>query len=261
MLMRLCGLIGLIALPALAQTGEPTRLTLNPSGSEPSASMPRSRPAPAPATANVANPKAGQAVAGDGSAGRGASGQEGVAADDGNFVKSLTQTAMADVALAKVAELKARRWDVKDLAKRMAADHEKANQQLGNIARKLKITVPGAIDDRRKAGQGRLEQVSAEDFDAAYLIGQLHSYRRTIVLLERHVWAGESPELRRVASWRLPQIREFVRQAETIWSDLPRPRVASAAAKPTFSGQSQRALSPPSSPRKGAGTEAAAPKE
>jgi predicted outer membrane protein len=259
MLIRLCCMLGVLALPALAQTG--TSQTLAPQTPATAVSAPQALGSPvsapqvlapqslaphsiapnpgkveaAPSAAPVSN-KRGRAPTGSAAAGP---------SDDRNFIKALAEASLADTALAKAAETKSNRYEVKSFAQQMAKDQAGVTKRLGEFAGQAKVSLPAQLDDRRKSSQAKIEQASAQNFDAAYMASQIQSLRRAAVLCERHALAGENLALRKFASSRLPVIRQLLRQAESISSGVSNSVVASAAPRQTSSGSADLALGSP----------------
>ena len=71
--------------------------------------------------------------------------------DDEEFMKEAAQGGMAEVKLGELAATKAQNPDVKAFAKKMVADHGKANAELKTLAGKKTFTLPTDVnEDTRK---------------------------------------------------------------------------------------------------------------
>src|SRR6201996_9399496 len=88
---------------------------------------------------------------------------------DAKFATAALAGGMTEVALSKLATQKATDQKIKDFAAMMVTDHTKAGQQLEDIARKLRIDLPNALDNDGQKKLGDLTAKSGADFDKAYV--------------------------------------------------------------------------------------------
>ena len=65
-----------------------------------------------------------------------------MAATSDDFVDAATEAGIAEVVTGNLALEKSQNAEIKTFAQQMVTDHTKANQKLGDIARKLDIKVP-----------------------------------------------------------------------------------------------------------------------
>lgn len=77
---------------------------------------------------------------------------QALAASSDDFVEAATEAGIAEVVTGKLAQEKSQNTEIKTFAQQMVTDHTQANQKLGDIARKLDISVPdeAAITDKVK---------------------------------------------------------------------------------------------------------------
>lgn len=75
-----------------------------------------------------------------------------MAASSDDFVDAATEAGIAEVVTGNLAMQKSQNADIKAFAQQMVTDHTKANQQLGDVARKHDISVPdeAALTDKVK---------------------------------------------------------------------------------------------------------------
>ena len=67
---------------------------------------------------------------------------QAMAASSDDFVEAATEAGIAEVVTGKLALEKTQNAEIKTFAQQMVTDHTQANQKLGDIARKLDISVP-----------------------------------------------------------------------------------------------------------------------
>lgn len=77
---------------------------------------------------------------------------QAMAATSDDFVDAATEAGIAEVVTGKLAQEKSQNAEIKTFAQQMVTDHTQANQKLGDIARKLDISVPdeAAMTDKIK---------------------------------------------------------------------------------------------------------------
>jgi putative membrane protein len=126
--------------------------------------------------------------------------------NDRLFVYEATIGGNAEVEFGHLPEQKGRSPAVKDFAHQMVADHSKANQQLAQLAQAGNIPQPRELDEEHKAMLSRLQQLSAAEFDLAYIRGQIGDHQKTAQLFEWEIGSGQDPQLKGFASQILPTV-------------------------------------------------------
>src|SRR5437588_8898549 len=90
-------------------------------------------------------------------------------AADRTFVRKAAKGGLAEVELDKLATEKASSDEVKKFGQRMVDDHSKANDQLKQLAQQKGVDLPTQPDAKDQATKKRLEKLSGEQFDKAYM--------------------------------------------------------------------------------------------
>src|SRR5215217_4760244 len=80
--------------------------------------------------------------------------------DDHSFIVNASRANLAEVAAGKLALRKSDDADIRAYARRMIADHTKAQAELAGLARAWKTTVPKAPSALQKREAARLESLS-----------------------------------------------------------------------------------------------------
>src|SRR5947209_10188655 len=93
----------------------------------------------------------------------------GLSASDKTFIKKAAEGGLAEVQLGQLAAEKASSPDVKQFGQRMVDDHTKANDQLKQVASQKGVTIPDKLSAKDEATKARLEKLSGESFDHAYM--------------------------------------------------------------------------------------------
>lgn len=88
---------------------------------------------------------------------------------DRHILEQLAQANMAEVAAGKIALDKASKPEVKHFAQQMVDDHTKGLQAVQDVARSKNVTLPSEPDARHRKIAERLNGLSGDAFDRAYL--------------------------------------------------------------------------------------------
>ena len=135
---------------------------------------------------------------------------------DQAFVKEAAQGGMAEVELGQLAQEKASSPDVKQFGERMVTDHQKANEQLKQIASQKGMQLPAEPSAKDKATKEKLSKLSGEQFDKAYMADMVKDHKKDVAAFKRESNAGQDPAIKEFASQTLPTLEDHLKQAETI---------------------------------------------
>ncbi len=135
---------------------------------------------------------------------------------DQNFVTQAAQDGMGEVAIVKVAEQKATDPQVKNLAKKLLDDHNKADDQLKDIASKQDITLPSDMSQQDKDRVDRLSKLSGKQFDQAFLKEQVKDHQKDIQAFQNEANNGQDPQLKQWAQNKLSVLRDHLQMAQKL---------------------------------------------
>jgi putative membrane protein len=127
---------------------------------------------------------------------------------------------MAEVELAKLAAQRAQSEKVKQFARMMQDDHGKANNQLGDLAKKANVPLPNELSPDQKAMHDELARTQGAQFDTAYMQVQLVEHQKTVLLMEWEISFGQDADLQRFAAAMLPSVLRHLQVAQDIMSEL-----------------------------------------
>lgn len=135
------------------------------------------------------------------------------ASDD--FVDAATESGIAEVVTGNLAQQKSQSADVKTFAQQMVTDHTKANQKLGDIARKLDISVPdeAALTDKVKK---MILEWRDESFDKSYINNQVDAHEKAVELFKKEASSSDKAELKAFASETLPTLEKHLEHAKQL---------------------------------------------
>ena len=140
----------------------------------------------------------------------------GTPMSDWDFVNKAAQGGMAEVELGQLAQQKATNPQVKQFAEHMVNDHSKANDQLKQLAEQKNMSLPHDLDNRAELTKARLEQLSGEKFDRAYMRSMVKDHTNDVAEFQLASKNATDPAIKNFASETLPTLREHLKEAEKI---------------------------------------------
>jgi len=131
------------------------------------------------------------------------------------FIKNAGKGGTVEVDLAKLAETKATRDDVKAFAKMIEDDHTKANSELMAIAKSKNVTVSPDPTPTQKATKTKLEGLTGAAFDSSYIKAMVEDHTKDI---REFTTATKStdPDVKAFAEKTLPTLKHHLEEAQKL---------------------------------------------
>ncbi len=129
------------------------------------------------------------------------------------FVEHAASGGMFEVESAKLALQKDLREPVRELAQRIQTDHQKANQELKQIAQEMNLKVPEQMNAEHQRMLSKLQGASGDSFERTFLELQQQAHREAIELFERAKSGLPDSKLATFAGNKLPTLREHLEMA------------------------------------------------
>jgi putative membrane protein len=150
------------------------------------------------------------------------SGHPGMHANDADrlFIKEASIGGMAEIEAGKLAQQRAQRPQVKDFARRMVADHTKANESLGSLEKTAKTAAHKDLDMDHKVMRAQLSALDGAAFDQAYVRAQVMDHQKTAQLLEWEIGSGQSDAVKAYAKATLPVVLDHLQHAQRLLTEL-----------------------------------------
>jgi putative membrane protein len=138
------------------------------------------------------------------------------------FVEKAGTSGLAEVEMGEIGAQKAKNGQVEAFAKRMVADHMKANQELLTVSKGKGGQVPSSRTDMHKATVEKFQQQDAgKNFDRDYMKQMVEDHKAAVELFETAADDEKLDlDLRSYAKRTLPTLRDHLKQAQTIESKL-----------------------------------------
>ncbi len=154
----------------------------------------------------------------NGNASTEANGSSSVSAKDKTFMKKAAQGGLEEVELGKMVASKAKSDDVKQFAQRMVDDHKKANDQLKSLAQQKGITLPTQMDAKGQALKSRLEKLSGDQLDKAYMKEMVQDHAKDVQEFKTASQTAKDSDVKSFASQTLPTLQDHLKQAKEVAS-------------------------------------------
>lgn len=150
------------------------------------------------------------------------------ASDDHAFIEKMAQAGIAEVKLGQLAAERASNAQVKQFGRRMASDHQKANNELKQVATKMAVQLPAETDAKHQQLYDRLSKLKGAEFDREYMKAMVDGHQEVAQELERHSDSSArsvgtsgnasqpEPSVNAWASKTLPDVRQHLEQAKQI---------------------------------------------
>ena len=145
-----------------------------------------------------------------------ASGGASAANPDAQLMRELTQANFAEITAGKLAVSKAPSGAVREYGRRLVEAHTSLQTEAAQLASLGSLPVPTTLDAHRQVPLKKLEAMSGESFERAYLEQMLKGHAETAALLERTAAEARDPRLRAHAQEALPQVRQHLQRARDI---------------------------------------------
>ena len=134
-----------------------------------------------------------------------------------SFVTDAAAASMFEVEVGRLAADKGSNPEVKALGRKLAAEHERAADELKQIARARKVTLPSELPPSKRQRVDRMVQLSGESFDAEFTqqVG-VKDHQSDIKEFERASREFSDPQLKAWVERTLPALKEQLASAQRL---------------------------------------------
>jgi putative membrane protein len=134
---------------------------------------------------------------------------------DKTFVQKATIGGLAEVEFGKLAQQKGSSDQVKQFGSRMVEDHSKANDELKQIVSSQGISAPTDLDAKHKSTMAKLDKLSGQQFDRAYMDDMVKDHKEDIALFRKESSSGKDSDLKSFAAKTLPTLEDHLKMAQS----------------------------------------------
>lgn len=139
---------------------------------------------------------------------------------DQKFIDKAAKGGMAEVAMGEMAAKKATNADVKAFGQQMATDHSKANKELMNLAAKLGVSLPKAMEPKASAAMAKMMKLKGKDFDKAYVADMVEDHKQDIAEFEQEAKDGKDAKVKAWAAATLPTLKHHLEMIQGIQAKM-----------------------------------------
>jgi putative membrane protein len=135
---------------------------------------------------------------------------------DKNFVKNTIEGGLAEIECSQLALQKSNNDQLKRFAQRMIDDHTKLGDDLKPIASQLGVKGPTEPSKKDKAIIAKLQGLSGDDFDKAYVKLMLKDHQLDAAAFKQEVNSAQSPLVKDAATKDDPLIESHLQMIQDI---------------------------------------------
>jgi putative membrane protein len=126
------------------------------------------------------------------------------------FIKKAADGGMMEVELGRLAAEKGGSDQVKDFGNEMVRDHSKINDNLKDVAAKMKATVPSSVSAKHHAAIEKMSRLSGADLDKAYVTAMVTDHEKDIEEFEKADKEVKNPDLKKFIEDALPMMKDHL---------------------------------------------------
>lgn len=152
-----------------------------------------------------------------------------LASGDRKFVMEAAEGSKAEVATGQLAQSKGSSDSVKQFGQRMVTDHQKAYDQLAQIAGGKGVTVPAEPSKAHQRETAKLEKLSRNDFDREYPMMMVGDHEKDVSDFRKQAKSAQDADVRSFAAATLPTLEEHLKMAQDMDGTVGKERTAKAS--------------------------------
>ena len=137
-----------------------------------------------------------------------------LSARDYKFLKEAASGGMTEVQLGELAKTKGTDQSVKTFGERMVTDHQKANDELKQIASSKGATIPSEVSHSERTSIDKLQKATGAEFDKEFARAMVKDHKKDVKDFKDAVDDVKDPELKAFAQKTLGTLQEHLRMAE-----------------------------------------------
>jgi len=137
-------------------------------------------------------------------------------ASDVEFLPWAISCSVAQTRYAELAEKRAHDADVKEFARRLAADHQECTGKLLDFAKDLKLAVVAGVEKDQRETENRLSRLTGNDFDKAYLRAVIDDHEKGIRIARSRIKGDSKAELKNYLEKGVEKMEAHLKEARRL---------------------------------------------
>jgi putative membrane protein len=134
---------------------------------------------------------------------------------DSAFLTDAMKGDNSEVALGKIAQSKGASQGVKDLGSMLVTDHGAHKTEVASLAQQAGVAVTDDIMDEAKTMETKLNGLSGDAFDKAFIAGAIEDHKKDIAKYEAQAKSGDA-QTAALANKTLPTLRKHLETAQKL---------------------------------------------
>ncbi len=126
---------------------------------------------------------------------------------DKKFLAQAHRSNLAEILSSKLAEKKSTDTAVRDMARKLVADHTKLDAAVRQTAQKAGVELPQTPGPKQRATLDALSNLSGAAFTRAWITAQIAGHRQTLSNINNELQDGSSAEVKKLASDAKPVVQ------------------------------------------------------
>lgn len=139
---------------------------------------------------------------------------------DSTFINSAAADGLAEIRMGEQALQKSSSPDVVKLARRIIADHTKANAELAKVARAHQVTLPAAPDEDAKNMAESLRSQDGAAFDRAWAAAMVQDHQKAVASFSTEAANANAADVKAFAGTSLPTLKTHLELARQLQDGL-----------------------------------------
>lgn len=136
---------------------------------------------------------------------------------DEKILAAMAQANIAEIEAGKLAQSKSQNDQVKSFAQQMIDDHTKALNDVQAVAQQKGVTLPTEPDARHKAMATKLQAMSGEAFDKAYIANAgVADHKKVYSMLISDEKRAKDPDVKAAAAKMAPVVEQHLKSAKQL---------------------------------------------
>jgi len=132
------------------------------------------------------------------------------------FLKKVTNSGMAEIQLAKLAQQKATIDAVKNFAAMLERDHTAVNQQVKTLADQRSVALPTTVSDDKQKMYTDMDKITGKSFDKDYISMMVKAHNDGISLFDDTRSNASDIDVKNFADKTLPALKMHLDSAKAI---------------------------------------------
>jgi putative membrane protein len=122
--------------------------------------------------------------------------QNGVTDRDRKFASEAAEGNLMEIKLGELAQTNGASEEVRQLGKKMATDHQRANEELATLAASKGITLPTGLSDKGKKAVDKFSKLNGHEFDVAYTKCMVKDHKKDICKFKKEGKKGDDGQMK-----------------------------------------------------------------